>query len=398
MRMTTRLLKIAVVAAVCLITGILAICALQVVGVLIPSIPYLGTIGTLFFPPFSPWCIAFSLLVTATSGWRWSARRSWAALILGIFALLTAVGAAAVFFPIANAVARNGVEIGIGDLFPTGTSDGSDPSMEVVNYGSFEGMPLSLGIFRPGGRATAQPSPVLLYVHGGGWIEGTKADSRGKDMRWFANQGWLVVSIDYTLSTAQRPMWDETTSQVGCSMAWLSANAVRYGGDVSRLSLIGESAGGNLVINAAYKANSGLLKSSCGGQIPKVKAVIADYPVVDVASFYDNPDPILGRPSRLMAGTYTGGSPREFPNRYSEVRSENYLSPAAPPTLVIVGERDHLVPPEPTYDFVRQARSHGIEVRLIQVPNSDHGFDSGGVGNKLYRYASREFLLEHDRL
>jgi acetyl esterase/lipase len=50
----------------------------------------------------------------------------------------------------------------------------------------FEGKPLELIIYRPGGQTGAQGAPVLLYVHGGGWVAGTKED-RSKDMRRFTD-------------------------------------------------------------------------------------------------------------------------------------------------------------------------------------------------------------------
>src|SRR6202041_4055353 len=94
----------------------------------------------------------------------------------------------------------------------------------------------------------------------------------------------LAVSIDYPLSSVDRHLWDITTSQVGCAMAWTAANAAQLGGDPDRISLLGSSAGGNLAINAAYLANAGRLESSCGGTVPRISAGSALYPPVDLAA------------------------------------------------------------------------------------------------------------------
>jgi acetyl esterase len=115
-----------------------------------------------------------------------------------------------------------------------------------------------------------------------------------RELRWFADQGWLVLSPNYTLSTSVLHKWDSTTNQIGCAMSWVAANGAIFGGDAAQLSMFGDSAGGNLAINAAFMANHETLKSDCGGSIPRVRSVIATYPVVDPAGFYDDKDPLMG--------------------------------------------------------------------------------------------------------
>ncbi len=374
----------------------LVLCALQVLGAFTPSVPILGFLGSLLIPKMAPWFIVFAVLAAVLSFRHSSLHHARMALVAGILAVFTAVGSAVAFALLVHTAEINGVNVNLAQTLSFASVMKSGTREEVANYSSFEGKPLELIIYRPSGQAEARVAPVLLYIHGGGWVAGTKED-RGKDMRWFADHGWMVFSISYGLSTAQRPMWAETTTQIGCSMAWLASNASRYGGDVSRLSLIGESAGGNLVLNTAYMANSGKLTSSCGGSIPRVEAVIAAYPVVSADAEFYNPDPVLGRFAREMAIDYTGGTPQEFPNRYAAVRSTSYINDAAPPTLIIEGERDHLVPPQATYDFVNQARADGVAVSLIRVPFAEHSFDitEGSVGDQIFRQASLQFLQSH---
>src|SRR5262249_46888560 len=227
----------------------------------------------------------------------------------------------------------------------------------------------------------ASHAPVLVYIHGGGWVAGDLT-AHSTDLRWLADQGWLVVSVDYTLSSTDRHLWDVTQDQIGSALGWVVANAPRYGGDPTRLSVSGHSAGGNLAINIGYLSASGQLRSSCGGAMPKVAAVTAVYPVVDAVGFYDNPDPALGGQSRGMAGAYTGGSPQQFPDRYARISSATHITASAPPTLVILGEADHLVPVDGTYRFVERARAAGIDVELVTVPYADHVFDGrrGSIG------------------
>ena len=246
--------------------------------------------------------------------------------------MVTIAGASVITTRMTAAVEHAGADIDLIDTFGIGARE-SAPDAEAA-YTTFDGEPLGLSIYQPSGASTQNRAPVLVFVHGGGWVAGDRA-AHSADLRWFAEQGWLTISVDYTLSTAERHLWDVTQSQIGCALAWVAANAQRYGGDPRRLSLSGDSAGGNLAINTAYLAAAGRLPSSCGGRVPAVGAVSALYPVVDPAGFYNNDDPAFGGTARDMAGAYTGGSPQQFPQRYAAISSATYISAAAPPTLII---------------------------------------------------------------
>ena len=195
----------------------------------------------------------------------------------------------------------------------------------------------------------------MVYIHGGGWIEG-RADQRSKDMRWFADRGWLVLSVEYTLSSDVQHLWDVTPEQIGCALAWIGEHATDYGGDPSNVFMAGESAGANLVINASYASNRNLLKSNCGQNFPHIKAISVAYPVTDVASFYYDPDPLLGPEARKMASSYTGGSPESFPDRYASINPNAFVGNAIPPTQLIQPEQDHFVSPDPNYTFLVSVR------------------------------------------
>ncbi len=177
-------------------------------------------------------------------------------------------------------------------------------------------------------------------------------------------------------------------------MVWIAANAARLGGDPARLALWGESAGGNLVLNLAYRANAGTLQSACEGTPPNVDAVVGLYPVVDPARMYRPVDPLLGVFGRMMGDNYTGGSPEQYPDRYAAIASATHINPAAPPTLLIVPEADHLVDPAAAYDFAESATAAGIVTQVIRVPYAEHSFDirSGSIGNQLVRQTMLQFL------
>lgn len=308
-------------------------------------------------------------------------------------AVLTVVGGSVVSVRMTTAVESAGADIDLAKTLDVFSERSATPDADAT-YTTFDGEPLRLSIYRP--RATVTPAPVLVFVHGGGFVAGDR-DAHGTDFRWFAEGGWLVVSVDYALSSPDRHLWDVVQPQLGCALTWVTANAHRYGGDPARLSLSGDSAGGNLAINTAYMAANGTLRSSCGGALPKVSAVSVLYPVVDPGGFHDNADPAIGSTSRDMAAAYTGGSPVEFPQRYAAITSATHLGATAPPTLILFGAADHLVPTAGTYRFADLALAAGVDVELVAAPYADHVFDAppGSVGQQGYRQLTAKWLRDH---
>lgn len=365
--------------------------SLLVAGALAYQVPYIGLTTFLLTPLAGVFAVlGAALSVVAVVGWRRKASMSRG--ILLALSLFTFLGSGYIAYRVAATLIREGVEIDwLAILLPI-RRDAVSPDVDVV-YSTFEGQPLSLSIYRP--PQTSASSPVLLYVHGGGWYLGARNDV-SPELKWFSQQGFVVVTASYPLSTADRHLWDKAHEQLACAVQWIGDNIAQYGGDVNRIGIIGESAGGNLALNLSYMAASGTLPS-CGGTAPRFRAALVTCPVVDLVSFYQNDDAALGEWSKEMVGYYTGGSPEEVPNRFAATSSFSYITSQAPPTLILVGEADHLVPPDGAYRFAAQAKAAGVDVRLASVPYSDHGFNAvpGSMGHQAFRQMTMEWFAVH---
>lgn len=368
-------------------------CALLVLGAHAPSIGYVGLFGSLALSLWSGWFIVLPLLA-AILLWRWADGGTRKVFI--VLAIATAVGAAVVLFRLTAVARANGVTLSLGSAFGfSGSTEVMKPD-EIVVYTRDQGEDLTLRIFRPKAPAPAGGWPVVMHIHGGGWVEGSNAE-QSADMRWFADHGWVVVSVGYSLSSPTRHLWNRVHDQLGCAMAWTKANIASRGGNASRLALRGGSAGGNLAINVAYMANSGTLQSSCGGEIPKVQSVTPIYPGVDLVAIHGNTYPLTGPDVQSMTRRYAGGTPQQYPDRYAAVASATYINPLAPPTLMFISENDHLVPLASMQKFAKQVRQAGIPLRVVSVPHAEHGFEIVGIGNAIVRQVSMQFMQQHDR-
>ncbi len=376
--------------------AIIVLFALGTLGSFFPAIPVLGEIGPVLTSVIGPWFTILSLFGAVWVFLRWRRARRTSTLVLARLATFATIGSAIILARQVGVARDNGASIDPVQMLLAHSQADANPPPETVIYSEFDGQQLPLDIYRPTGNAQTGLAPIFVYIHGGGWGSQT-LKQREADYRWFAERGYLAISLEYSLSTDKRHTWNVVEPQLGCALAWIGANAARFGGDASRLALWGESAGGNLVLNLSYRANGGTLKPGCADALPPVRATVALYPVVDPARIYRPVDPMLGVFGRSMGDNYTGGSPEQFPGRYKAIASETHISAKAPPTLLIVPEADHLVDPHAAYAFEDKARAAGIETRLIRMPYAEHAFDlrSGSVGNQMVRQVMLQFLEKH---
>jgi len=271
-----------------------------------------------------------------------------------------------------------------------GSMDAPSDAHEV--YATVDGEELSASIYRPSDNG--DPAPVMVYIHGGGWIIGAE-DELGHDMRWFADRGWLVISVEYRLATEHRPTWDKAPADVACALSWSAANSPRWGGDPERLVLAGDSAGGNLAVNLAYGVALGPIASSCGGTVPVPDAVVVQYPVVDPLNAYDEGYPARGFEPQMFTERYLGGTPADHPDRLRAISSRTYVSARAPQTLVIEPDRDGFIPSSGVFDWADEARAAGADVSVVPIPYSNHvynQFAANSLGNQARLTVTESYL------
>ena len=376
---------------------VLVLFALATLGCFFPGIPLLGEIGPVLLSPFGPWVTMLSLVGAVLVFRSWCVSRSRSALVMAGLAGFAAAGTATIQARQIAVADAHGAQIDLGAAFLATTQTDSSLEPATVAYLQHDGQALPLDIYRPATPQVGRAAPVFVYIHGGGWNAET-LKQRQADYRWFAERGYLVMSLEYTLSSSTRPTWNVAEPELACALVWIGQHAAQYGGDPARLALWGESAGGNLVLNLSYRANAGKAQSACPGALPHVAATVALYPVVDPARMYHNPDPLVAVFGRMMTRNYTGGTPEQFPDRYAAIASASHINAKAPPTLLIVPEADHLVAPEAAYDFAARARAAGVDTTLIRMPYAEHAFDlrSGSIGNQLVRQTMLQFLQTHD--
>jgi len=358
-----------------------------------PTASLHGMLGSALWTTLGPHFLLLSLLALGLSIYAWRVGPRRLALIALTIATSASLGSVLIIGQIVTATQAAGGKVNpfTGLFLSSMLVTGPD---ETVTVATVEGRPLKAAIYRPAHSTGA--APVLFYIHGGGFMTGsvTETDS---DLRWFADLGWLVVSADYRLFPEGAPTWDRAPADVTCAAAWLAANAETYGGDISQLVYMGDSAGGNLAINVSYAAARGELKSDCGATVPTARAVVVQYPAVDPMAIYEHGYPVRGFEPRMLVKGYIGGEPQEFPDRIRAVSSQTYLHAQAPPTLILAPAKDGLVPSWSVHRFAEQAQQAGVRLELVSIPFANHVYNqiaTNSLGNQARRSITMRFLIE----
>lgn len=225
-----------------------------------------------------------------------------------------------------------------------------------------QGLPLKIQLYAdPSAPAPPALRPIVINIHGGSWQHGSATED-GTFSSHLAAQGFVVFSLDYRRAPVHH--FPAQLDDVREAIAWVHANASRYGADSSRIAIAGKSAGGHLAMLAAY--------SSTG--VP-IRSVVSFYGPTDLTAMHADPpkpDP-LRVPAKLE--DLIGTTPTQSPAAYRDASPVHYLRRGLPPTLQIQGARDHIVKPRFPREFHEQLLANGVRSLLLELPWSDHSFD-----------------------
>ena len=226
----------------------------------------------------------------------------------------------------------------------------------------------------------ARNAPVILMVHGGAWRIGDKR-SRGvvgnKVERW-SREGILVISVNYRMLPRTDPV--EQARDVARALAAAQARLTEWGGDPTRVVLMGHSSGAHLV--ALLDAHPALATSL--GARPWLGAVILDSAALDVVQTMTRP--------HLPLYTRAFGTEPEF---WREASPAHHLAAGAKPVLLVCSSLRRDSCPAATR-YAARATSVGVRAEVVPVPKSHAAIDAdlGAPGG--YTEAVERFLRSLD--
>ena len=207
---------------------------------------------------------------------------------------------------------------------------------------------------------------MLICIHGGGWHFGKHQDMH-RFIRGAAERGYVAISPSYRFAPAFK--WPAQRDDMRAVLAWMQANAEKYGLDLARVGATGFSAGGHLALVL------GTLAESSTGERRPIQAVVNYFGPTDLTSdfFPDTEGEML---NNLLGVTRTQNI-----ETYRDVSPMHHLDSGDAPVLTLHGSEDEVV-------SVEQARVFHKALDAARVPNRLHileGRKHGWRGADMHR-------------
>ena len=213
-------------------------------------------------------------------------------------------------------------------------------------------------------------APALVFFHGGGWVIGD-LDSHDVVCRQLADAGALIViSVDYRLAPEHK--FPAAAEDAIAATQWIAANARELGIDATRLSIGGDSAGGNLTAVVALAARD------AGG--PALAGQVLIYPATDFAmSHGSHSEPetsvlLTHSVIRWFRDHYLSGAADIHDWRASPARAQDLAG--LPPAYVLTAGADPLR--DEGDEYAARLEQAGVSVTTRHYPGQFHGFFTMG--------------------
>ena len=232
-----------------------------------------------------------------------------------------------------------------------------------VVFGTGGGRDLKCNVYTPPHQGSDRPA--LLLVHGGGWATGDRSQLHGYGIL-IGRLGYVCVATEYRLSGESK--WPAQLQDVKACLRWMRANAAKLGIDSKKISVSGNSAGAHLALMVAGTPNIAEFEGE-GGNAGCTTDVAACISIYGPAQLYA---PAGDRPADYFSFLFGRGYTEETARRASPLA---HVNADWPPTLLITGNKDELVPVESSFKMYKALTEAGVRAELHVYEGAPHAFD-----------------------
>ena len=251
---------------------------------------------------------------------------------------------------------------------------------------------INLDVYQPT-QKVYERSPVVIHFHGGAWVSGSKLSANNARFNGAINtlrdKGYAVVAPDYTLAESDHTPFPDCLIDALDAVAWVEEHAETHNFDLNNVGLMGESAGAHIAMMTAYDkspAYSPTHQSSL-----TFDYVVNSYGPTELYQLYKSQIPLIDSIEHM-----TENLPESIQKRFDiaqtlfgfdpavdTVKAFNYTLPyspyqqldeTAPPTLIIHGDADQVVPISQSYLLQTRLDSLKIPNEFHVLPGVDHAF------------------------
>ena len=244
--------------------------------------------------------------------------------------------------------------------------------MKNIAYGSDTAQ--KMDIYLPANRTT-DSTKLLVLIHGGGWAGGDKAEFAAAipALQQKLPQ-YAIFNINYRLANQVTNHFPTQETDVQAALQHILSRTGEYG--ISKdVVLLGTSAGAHLALLQAYKYTSPVVP----------KAVISFFGPTDMADLYNR---TANSYYQMGLQLLIGGTPAAKPNVFVQASPIHFVSKQSPPTLLLHGGRDGLVPVSQSKNLKEKLDKTGVPSDLVIYPNEGHGWQGANLADSYIRIES----------
>lgn len=242
-----------------------------------------------------------------------------------------------------------------------------------------EGGSLSFDLIRPNGEG---PFPLVVFLHGGGWISGDRTMYRDEAV-WLAPQGYACACIEYRLA----PLYPFPTpvADAQAFVQFAKANAAELAIDPEQITAVGNSAGGHMALMLGLCPT---MLNATDATIDPVNSVAAICPICDMEAPADVHFPIaMTFLEQFLDGPYSGNE-----ETWRRASPMSYARPTDTRFLIVHGSDDDVVPVDQSRRMAATLEEHRCDVEYIEMPGEMHSFTYPGwerIRGELVRFLSQ---------
>lgn len=230
-----------------------------------------------------------------------------------------------------------------------------------------------LDLYRPKNPASAK-LPVIVFFHGGGWMQGDKADGERHLIPFVRTGEYAGVSAGYRLTDEE--IWPAQIHDAKAAVRWVRANAEKYGIDPQRIGVLGRSAGGHLALMLAVTGDVPELEGEIGAHLEKesrVQAAVNFFGITDFTGLIGQPGLIDRTRRDAPEALLIGGPVTENPEKAKAASPVNYVTPNDSPVLTVHGTADEVVPYDQSVRIDAALNQAGVPSFFVAVKDAGHG-------------------------
>jgi acetyl esterase len=366
-------------------------------GLFFPKILFIGEFGTLMETFLSLDLLLISLAITLISFWNFHRNsRPFKLVILCLNAVVTIAFLIPVIILVEFAHKYN-TDISWSGWMKVQFEMGKPDLSKTAKYGQAEGKDLLMDFSFPITPKPAGKLRPLIFIHGGGFVAGARNQEPGW-VKFYNKQGFVVFDVDYRLATKNHPSWNKAAPDIVTAIQYIGDHANDYNVDMKKLVIAGSSAGAALALQVGYGLANSAVSTNKDGLVYRPKLVLALYPAGDITALWNVNSSFFSMTSRALCQTYTGGTPLTTPQAYRATSiPPNLTNKGGPPTLIVSGREDHLIPYNLQKSVSDDLSKYGIVNQLVAIPFNDHFFTvgTGSIGNQIALKIVADFLKRY---